>query len=74
MSYIKVEGHSNLVRDSDTNAIINTNISEYEKYLILKEKKESSNKQITNMQLELEMLKDDVACIKNMLTILINKN
>lgn len=74
MDYIKVEGHSNLLRDVDTNAIINTNISEYEKYLILKEKKENSNKQIINMQNEISAIKDDISCIKDMLNILIDKN
>ena len=28
-NFIKVEGHTSLVRDGDSNAIVNTNVSEY---------------------------------------------
>ena len=31
--FIKVEGHSSLVRDTYTNGIVNTNVSEYQIYM-----------------------------------------
>ena len=31
--FIKVEGHSSLVRDTYTNGIVNTNVSEYQVYM-----------------------------------------
>ena len=36
MNYSKVEGHSNLLRDESTKAVINTNLSEYQNYINLK--------------------------------------
>ena len=33
MSYIKVEGHNNLVRDIKSNAIVNTSKSEFQLYM-----------------------------------------
>jgi hypothetical protein len=37
MEYSKVDGHSNLIRDESTKAIINTNLSEYQNYIIEKD-------------------------------------
>ena len=31
--FVKVEGHTSLVRDSSSNAIVNTNVSEYQIYM-----------------------------------------
>ena len=31
--FVKVEGHTSLVRDTYSNGIINTNVSEYEIYM-----------------------------------------
>ena len=36
MDFLKVEGHSNLVRDKKTNSIINTNMIEYDEYIARK--------------------------------------
>ena len=33
MSRIKVEGYSSLVRDINSNGIVNTNVSEYQTYM-----------------------------------------
>ena len=33
MSYIKVEGYNNLVRDTRSNAIVNSNKSEFQLYM-----------------------------------------
>jgi triacylglycerol esterase/lipase EstA (alpha/beta hydrolase family) len=74
MNYIKVEGHSNLVRDQNTNAIINTNISEYNKYLKIKEQRERSNDKINSIESELNSIKDDIEDIKKMLKLFLDKN
>ena len=66
MSYIKVEGHSNLVRDTSTGAILNINkdeISAARKRKLERRQKEK----------ELEDLKNEVSDIKNMLTKIIEK-
>jgi hypothetical protein len=71
MTYIKVEGHDNLVRDKTTNAIINTNKSDYQTYLKLKQEKEKSNSKITDIENELNAIKSDIGEIKKMLEIIL---
>ena len=71
MTYIKVEGHDNLVRDKTTNAIINTNESDYQTYLKLKQEKEKSNNKITDIENELNAIKSDIGEIKKMLEIIL---
>jgi len=39
MDYIKVKGHDHLIRDTKTNSIINTNVSEYNEYISRRDSK-----------------------------------
>jgi hypothetical protein len=71
MTYIKVEGYDNLVRDKTTNAIINTNKSDYQTYLKLKQEKEESNNKIIDIENELNTIKSDIGEIKKMLEIIL---
>ena len=49
MNYSKVDGHSNLIRDEETKAILNTNMNEYYSYLNQKNLKEKlSNPKFMN--------------------------
>jgi hypothetical protein len=64
---IPVEGHPNLYRDSETNAIINCDKSEYINYLnslTIKEKEKT----------EIENMKHEIGEIKNLLKRLLEKN
>ena len=72
MKYSNVEGHSNLVRESDSNAILNDNLFEYNNYLSLRSKRKKSNERIDNMENDLKDLKDDINEIKNLLRALSN--
>lgn len=67
MDYIKVTGHSNLVRDPSSNGIINTNKSEYLEYVSRKKSKNYENEKIKNLENDLESLKSDIGEIKNLL-------
>lgn len=58
MENIKVKGHDHLVRDPRTNAIINTNKSEYNEYIFRR------NSAIQEKE-KLELLESDVNNIKN---------
>lgn len=62
---IPVEGHKGLFRDEDTNAIINCNTSEYEDYMFLKNKIISENKQVENLKVEIEELKELISKLLN---------
>lgn len=74
MDYYKVEGHSNLIRDVNTNAILNTNTSEYNNYMNMKKVREDENKKIKNLESELADVKVDLSEIKNLLRSFINES
>ena len=69
---MKVEGHNNLIRDESTNAILNTNSSEYNNYLSLRAKRKKGGERIDNMENDLKSLKDDINEIKTLLKALSN--
>lgn len=72
MAYSKVEGHSNLVRDEKTNAILNTNMSDYNNYMRLKKIKENNNKRVEDLENDMNNIKNDLNEIKNLLRNLAN--
>ena len=69
---MKVEGHESLIRDENTNAILNTNSSEYNQYLSLRAKRKQGSERIDNMEDDLKSLKDDINEIKTLLKALSN--
>ena len=69
---VKVQGHSDLVRDPMTNAIINTNKSGYEEYISRRNIKKSETQKVQNLEDELSCIKDDIDEIKLLLRRLAN--
>ena len=69
---MKVNGHNNLIRDEGTNAIVNTNSTEYNNYLSLRAKRKQGTDRIDNMENDLKSLKDDINEIKTLLKALSN--
>ena len=65
--YLKVEGHSFLVRDSQTNAIVNRDKQGYDSYKNLRKAKGREKER-------LDRLENDVNEIKDLLIQLINKD
>ena len=57
MDYKKVEGHSDLIRDLETNAVINTNKTAYQDYLKLREEKLKEKQRLDNMENEIGEIK-----------------
>jgi len=72
MNYLKVEGHSNLLRDPNTNSIINTNMSEYQEYIIRRDSKSEKNQKIQNLESDVANIKNDLDEIKLLLRSLLN--
>lgn len=70
---IKVEGHPNLKRDSKTGAIINSNDSAFNNYLIKKANHDIEKNEIESMKTDINLLKDNIADIKNLLLKLVEK-
>lgn len=74
LNYYKVEGHSDLVRDVSTNAIINTNMNEYENYKSLKKIKETERERMKSLENDVNEMKNDLNEIKNLLRALANES
>jgi len=72
MSYIKVKDNENLVRDSKSNCIINTNKSEYDEYLARRKSKQSEKNKVENLERDLSTLRNELDEIKNLLRSLVN--
>ena len=65
--YLKVEGHTSLVRDAYSNGIVNTNVNEYQIYMQRVKSREQQGDQIRNAVKEINTLKAELREIKNLL-------
>ena len=70
--YHGVEGHSNLLRDPDTDSIVNIDSIGYEKYIARREAKNKKNQKVQNIENEVANMKEDINEIKNLLKELLN--
>lgn len=71
--YAKVEGHSHLLRDLETNAIINTDTFTYDQYTTLKNKRKSEKKKLESLEDDLQSVKSDLNEIKTLLKDFLNE-
>ena len=67
MEYLKVKDHSNLVRDPQSNSIINTNKSAYNQYVTRRNTKNEEVNKAQNMEEDLANLKGEINEIKDLL-------
>lgn len=70
--YVKVDNAEGLVRDLSTGAILNYNLSEYEKRAKLKKAEAERRHQIEMQQQEINCIKGELCEIKQMLLQLIS--
>ena len=73
MSYIKVEGHTSLVRDVKSNAIVNTNKSEFQLYMKRRKERSLQGDKLRNVCKEINSLKTEFREIKDLLTKVLEK-
>ena len=73
MKHSKVNGHSNLIRDEETKAIINTSMSDYNTYMSQKRLKEKENQKIQTIEDNVANLRSDLDEIKNLLRRIIDE-
>ena len=71
---IPVDGKEGWYRDPLTNAIINNNTSEYEKYMAAYNKRAKTEVTIETLQTEVSELKSDMSEIKSLLLTLVQKS
>lgn len=74
MDYIKVKNHDNLIRNSKSNFIINTNKSEYDEYVARRKQKQNEKNKVENLERDLSTLRNEITEIKDMLRSLVNGN
>ena len=67
MSRLKVQGYDSLVRDTKTNAIVNTSTSEYTIYMQRVKAREKQGDQIRNCVKEINSLKSELREIKELI-------
>ena len=67
MNKIKVEGYESLVRDTRSNAIVNTNRSEYQLYMARIKSREKQGDEIRSAVKEINNLKAELREIKSLL-------
>ena len=70
---IKVEGHDSLARDVRSNAIVNTSKNEYQLYMNRIRSREQQSDEIRNTVKEINLLKQELFEIKNLLKEVIKK-
>ena len=65
--YLKVEGHTSLVRDTYSNGIVNTNVNEYQIYMQRVKVENKQGDEIRNAVKEINTLKAELREIKNLI-------
>jgi hypothetical protein len=73
MSILKVQGYDSLVRDTKSNAIVNTNKSEYKMYMARVRAREEQGDKIRSAVKEINNLKAELREIKSLLKEVVKK-
>ena len=63
----KVEGHTNLVRDLKSQAIINTDSDAYARYMLRKAKQKNKDDEVRQVIRDVNELKNEMREIKNLI-------
>ena len=73
-NYIPVEGNSDLVRDPNTDQIINTNTTAYEQYMNRRKQRKLEKEKSLTIEDDLESFISEMNEIKSLLRELVNGN
>ena len=71
--FVKVKGHSDLHRDVNSNAVINTNASEYSLYMKRIKTRQKDNDKFKSAVREINNLKHELREIKTLIKEIVNK-
>lgn len=74
MTYIRVKDKDYLIRDTDSNAIINTDVDSYQIYLENYKKRYNELQRIEKLEESMNQIKDDLSDIKNLLRSISNES
>ena len=67
MSLIKIENYENLVKDTKSGAIVNTNKSEFQLYMKRRQERNKNGDKLRNACKEINNLKSELGEIKSLL-------
>ena len=67
MAKLRVEGHESLIRDTVSNAVINTSTSEYKIYIARHRAREQQSDELRNACKEINNLKAELREIKSLI-------
>lgn len=73
MAYTKIENHHKLVRHDATNAIINTNKTEYENYLSNYLRMKKDKEELEKLKTDVDSISLDMKEIKSLLKLLVQE-
>ena len=73
-NFIPVEGNTDLVRNPNTDQIINTNSSQYEQYIARRKKRKLEKEKSLSVEQDIATLKNEMNEIKSLLKELVNGN
>jgi hypothetical protein len=73
MEFLRVKGLDGLIRDTSNQAILNTNSKEYESYVARRDAALAQKQELERQGIELKELRSDISEIKELISILINK-
>ena len=73
MAKLRVEGYGNLVRDTNSNAIVNSSTSEYKIYMAKYRAREQQSDELRNACKEINTLKAELREIKSLIKKVIEK-
>ena len=73
MARLKVEGFDSLVRDTSSNAVINSSTSEYRIYMAKYRAREQQSDELRNACKEINTLKAELREIKSLITKVLEK-
>ena len=74
MGLVKVKEHSNLLKDSRTGQIIDTDENSYQRYISGKKARQTAKKKVMTVEEDLANLKNEISEIKSLLKELVNGN
>ena len=74
MTVLKVEGHNNLVKDTDTKAVVNTDKNSYEVYMQKVNARKQERSTVRGLVREVNELREDFKEIKNLLVKMVDNN
>jgi len=72
MDFYGLEGHKDLARDPETNAVVNVNGLDYHQYLSRRKIKTEKNQKAHDIEQEVAKMKGDIDEIKSLLKELLN--